>query len=133
MSLSGRQIAAGIVIVAAALYVIGGGGRTAPTALSSGGSARTTVARSGSGTLVTDRFTLAGDYRLDWTATDTGSTRVGCYHGSHIEPGRAGDVSVSVDGGQVSRGTTHVYGLDTGQYDFWISSGCDWTLTLTPE
>lgn len=116
-----------------ALLVAGCGSAAGGSAGAAPGAARVGITRSGNGTLVTDRFHLAGDYRLDWTATDTGSVRVGCYHGSHIEPGRDGDVSVSVDGGKMSRGTTHVYGLDAGQYDFWVSSGCDWTLTLTPE
>ena len=87
-----------------------------------------------------------GDFRVDWSATDTGSTGIGCYHSANLDPelaepgtgspegGRLAEVGTgSPEGGQTLTGTTHIYGLPPGLYYLTVHSGCRWSITLSPE
>lgn len=93
------------------------------------------MTRSGHGELNTDKFFLAGDYRIDWTATAPADASAGCYHAVHLRPGfAAADVGAILNGpNERQSGTTHVYELDPGMYYLQAISGCDWTESLTPE
>jgi hypothetical protein len=91
----------------------------------------------GSGIMNTAPFRLGGgDYTVAWTATDTGSITVGCYHGAslHQTSGRGGSellVNELLDGGQTKGGTTHVYNVAAGSYYIDASSGCAWEFDIT--
>lgn len=122
-------ILVGIALVVA--YVMRGAPASSTTTTRSDVN-RQVVTMTGQGYETTRKFTLEGDYRLDWRVWDTGGSTVGCYHGSHLRPGSEVDVSVSPDGGQTRRGQTHVYDLDAGQYHFEVISGCAWELELVP-
>jgi hypothetical protein len=91
------------------------------------------VNHAGQDSTATEKFQLAGDFRVDWSATDTGSTGVGCFHAANLDPGFAEAGTGSPEGGQTISGTTHIYGLAPGLYYLTINSGCRWTITLSPE
>lgn len=92
---------------------------------------RVTIERAGERDVETDQFSLEGDYQVDWTATDTGSSTVGCYHGMHLKP-VGWSFTADVPAQQTKSGTSHVYGLSSGRYWLKAISGCKWTVTLTP-
>lgn len=94
---------------------------------------RTTVTRSGDQSLTTDRFALSGSYRIDWTATDTGGSNVGCFHAADLEPGGGNAGTGSPEGGQTLTGTTYLYDLAASSYALVVNSGCSWSVTLTPQ
>jgi hypothetical protein len=103
-------------------------------------SATNPVTISGQGTMNTKPFDLAaGNYTVDWTAKDNqGSGRVGCFHGASLKPVTPGrSFSESLGSGQVgasqtATGQTQIYGVPAGQYYVDTTSGCAWTITLTP-
>ena len=121
------RVAAVIVFGILFLVVIA---RPGPSTSSGSDTSRVTIARSGERDQVSDRFTLSGDYRLDWTASDTGNTSVGCSHFADLEPGSV-SIAASPDGGGKKSGSSFAYGL-RGQYHFEVISGCAWTLSLVP-
>jgi ABC-type antimicrobial peptide transport system permease subunit len=140
-NLTERRDFGGIVIVAlvgAAIAVklltssTSGGSSPAPVA------AQAAIHLSGSGTLNTAPFQLAGgDYVVSWSAADTGLTTVGCYHSASLYP-TSGDWheiaflgSGDVAGGQTLTGSTYAYGVAAGTYYVNASSGCDWTVDLS--
>lgn len=91
----------------------------------------------GSSTTNTKPFTLSGGaYTIAWSATASHS--FGCVHGGYLE---AVDPSVRIfesfgsgpDYAGTENGTTEVYNLSAGRYYFNIISGCDWSVSISPQ
>lgn len=94
------------------------------------------VVVTGSGMTQTRPFVLAGgNYTIDWTAQDK-NPRTPCFHSGAL---RGVDNSTtqslglkSVDAGQSASGETTAYHLIPGQYYLSMTSGCDWSVTISP-
>jgi hypothetical protein len=80
-----------------------------------------------------------GNYTITWTATDNQSqSKVGCSHGGslqRVDPPPASETiaNASVSAGRTATGETHAYNLRAGRYFLNMSSGCEWTVTLTRD
>ncbi|MFL5733894.1 MAG: hypothetical protein ACJ78Q_11915 [Chloroflexia bacterium] len=95
----------------------------------------------GTGEMKTQPFVLAGgNYMSEWTATDpTSSPPVGCFHSGFLESVDPAQV-VSLDlgskivfPGRSAQGTTQLPGITAGQYVLDMTSGCAWTVTISPQ
>jgi hypothetical protein len=96
------------------------------------------VTLSGSGVMQTKPFSLAGgNYVSDWSASDP--TGMGCMQSGFLE---SADPSFSVmfDVGtkilfprSSDRGTAPLPGLQAGHYYLDMTSGCNWTVTISPQ
>ena len=83
----------------------------------------------------TATFTLAGgDYIVDWTATDTSSSGVGCYFAPALkEDGGAGYESLpdaEPEGGGTKSGSANLHDVAGGRWYFDIITHCAWTLAI---
>ncbi len=131
----GALVAGGVALFA--LYVFWStltGGRLIPTRPPP---ANETLpgAFTGEGEQQTATFTLAGgDYIVDWTARDTGSSNVGCFHSADLKADSGSDresvVITSPDGGQTKSGQANVHDVSGGRWYFDVISGCAWTLRI---
>jgi hypothetical protein len=118
--------------IAAVLVVAGCAARPHATAAP----ARHSVTFSGAGSMSTASVHLAGDYFMAWTAQ--AATNAGCYHAAALKQADGGlsnlpFVAVTVDNASPRAGATGTLTLDPADYYVWSSSGCAWTVTLTPE
>lgn len=94
---------------------------------------RSQVTVSGEGIMSSEPVTLAGDYRVDWLASNDGGRD--CFHGTTLRTTggeRAADLILTEVHGSGS-GTVYVYGLESGRYYVDASSGCAWSFTFVPD
>ena len=115
------------------LLVVGCGAPTNAPAVAGAGA----LTISGSGSINTEPFHLAGSYTVAWTAAvHTGSS--GCFQGAFLErldgstifePMPIGDAKT----GTPATGSTILYNLDAADYYLKATSGCDWSYTFTPR
>lgn len=91
---------------------------------------------SGDGQTKTNLFNTSGSIKIDWTAQDTGTSSVGCFHGVSMKSGDAGNsffdlvANMVIDGGASKTGTTNEYNLKAGNYYFDVNSGCQWSIRV---
>lgn len=92
----------------------------------------------GHGTVKTTPFELAGgNYSIDWAATDP--TGFGCIHTGSLKNVDGTFNAQNAGTGRPTRdassrtGTTQAYNVKPGRYYLDVISGCDWTITLTPQ
>jgi hypothetical protein len=103
------------------------------------GGAEPPVTFSGTGPTKTNPFSLrGGNYVSTWSAHDPAShLAMGCFHSGFLE---SDDPSMMLDlgtkiifpGGSAS-GTAPLPGLKAGHYFLDMSSGCAWTVTISPQ
>jgi hypothetical protein len=133
--LTARRAIAGVVVlvlVVAAFSALGKPGATTPAQAAP----QAPIHMQGSGMMNTGPFNLdGGDHTVTWTATDTGSSSVGCYHGAFIRPTSGGGADLlaneMLDGGQTKSGATHLYNVAAGSYYIDVSSGCGWQFDIS--
>jgi hypothetical protein len=85
-------------------------------------------------------FLGGGNYVSDWSASDpTSGPPVGCFHSGFLESADASTL-VSYDlgskilfPGRSAHGTTQLPNLKAGQYILNMTSGCAWTVTISPQ
>ena len=96
------------------------------------------ITRSGTGMGESESFALTGgNYRADWTATNTGDQSVGCFDSLNLKsdaPFYNGTIDLTDSVTGTKSGTNHLHGVPAGS-GFYIdaSSGCQWSVTLTSE
>jgi hypothetical protein len=96
------------------------------------------VTMNGSGIENTAPFHLdSGNYLVQWTATPR-SQGASCYHGGTLKT-TTGKSIESIANASLNRGEpqttgeTRVYNVASGEYFVHMSSGCNWTVTLTQQ
>src|SRR5262249_8475696 len=105
------------------------------------GGAEPPVTFSGTGATKTKPFSLrGGNYVSTWRAHDPADhLAMGCFHTGFLE---SADPSSSVmfdlrtkivDPGRSASGTAPLPGLKPGKYCLDMSSGCAWTVTISPQ
>src|SRR5262249_7457051 len=88
-----------------------------------------TVTRAGEGMGESESFALAGgDYRADWTATNTGDQTVACFDSLNLksdDPFYYATIDLTTEVTGTKSGTSHLHGVPGGPH-FYIdaSSGC---------
>lgn len=108
----------------------------APTSVPAAPVAEAPVTLQGEGLQKTRPFALrGGNYTLAWEAT--APNPAGCYHGGMLQAVNPAALAVAeplanamVQGTQ--RGETQVYRLAAGDYYLNMTSGCRWSVTISP-
>lgn len=108
----------------------------APTSAPASQPAEAPVTLQGEGLQKTKPFALrGGNYTLSWEATAPNAA--GCYHGGLLQAVNPSALAVAeplanamVQGTQ--RGETQVYRVAAGDYYLNMTSGCRWSVTISP-
>lgn len=95
---------------------------------------RPVVTLEGPGIGFSDRFRLAGDYNLTWTAeTDAPEP---CFHGAFLKVESGPEVGVVLASEMVTRdgsGSRDIDDLPDQRYFLEVPSSCVWSFTFTPR